>query len=80
MLRIYRRYSNQDVYVLKDKLLHPETIDWDDHDSTLSQAQIEQRKEDFAKGLQYYSIERDILAKLKSLDIDFETARYLLSQ
>lgn len=80
MLRIYRRYSDQDVYVLKDKLLHPETIDWDDHDSTLSKAQIEQRKEDFAKGLQYYSIERDILAKLKALDIDFETARYLLSQ
>lgn len=79
MLRIYRKYSKYDMYVLKDKLIHPETIDWDVTDSTLSKQQLEQKQQDFSAGLEYYSIERDILAKLQDFDIDFETAKYLLN-
>lgn len=79
MLRIYRKYSGQDVYVLKDKLLHPETIDWGIQDDTLSKEQLRQKNLDFASGLEYYSIERDILSKLISFDIDFNTAKYLLN-
>lgn len=79
MLRIYRKYSKYDVYVLKDKLLHPETIDWDVEDSSLSKEQLRQKQQDFASGLEYYSIEKDILSKLRNFDIDFDTAKYLLN-
>lgn len=76
MLRIYRKYADQDAYVLKEKLLHPETIQWDlpdDPDSEVSNKEA-------SAGLEYYSLERDILSKMQNGDIDFETARYLTNE
>lgn len=78
MLRIYRKYMDQDAYVLKEKLLHPSTIKWDDPDDP--DAQEMTGSEDRSAGLEYYSLERDILDKINSLDIDYETAKYLTNE
>lgn len=84
MLRIYRRYRHQDAYVLKDKLLHPDTITWDDPNDPdkkdLTDAMRKEKARSLASGLEYYSLERDVLSKLNAHEIDFETARYLINE
>ena len=88
MLRIYRRYKDEDAYVLKDKLLHPETITWGDKndpdkkdiDDNLAQVNDRIKAQKLASGLEYYSLERDVLTKLKEHKIDFDTARYIIDE
>lgn len=82
MLRIWRRYKDYDIYVLRDKLLHPEKINFntDEDAKTMTDAQKDSDVEATLSGLMFYSIQRDILAKMQSLDIDFETAQYILNE
>lgn len=85
LLRIWRMFSDKDVYVLRDMLMHPERAmakfiedtpgadKWDE--KTKQQALI-----DLTSGLLFEPLQKDIYEKLKSKDIDIETARYLLNE
>lgn len=82
MLRIWRRYKDYDIYVLRDKLLHPDTINFNDEEDAkvMDEQQRSADVENTLSGLMFYSIQRDILAKMQSLDIDYETAQYILNE
>ena len=79
LLRIWRRYADDDLYVLKDKLLHPDTIRLYNKDAVNDNDKYVKMDDASLSGLLYVPIERDVLAKLQSFDIDIETAKYLMN-
>lgn len=80
MLRIYRLFKDQDAYVLKDKLMHPDTINFFENDKKLTGDELRIKNNEIISNLEYYPLEKDVLEKLKSGDIDFETAKYLMNE
>lgn len=85
MLRIWRKYKDYDTYVLRDMLIHPDRIHFDDPDSEFESKDLNTsiptyQEEDPISGLMFYPLQKDILDKLKKQEIDIETAKYLLNE
>lgn len=86
LLRIWRKYSQYDNYVLRDMLLHPERIHFDDPDANNENKELTKNNEPYndedspVSGLMFYPLQRDILDKLKNFEIDIDTAKYLLNE
>ncbi len=74
MLRIWRKYKHLDNFILKSKLLHPESVSLD------ADVLNTEEEKDALTGIIYYNKEADILDKLKKGQIDFDTAQRLASQ
>lgn len=77
MLRIWRKFKEYDSYVLKEKLMHPDTIEWDDTEDTV---QSDMDADGKINGIIYDNIELDLLAKLNEGELDLDTIANIVNE